>query len=186
MKKIISVLAMALLVIGAAQAQDQTKKMVVQLKNGQIVEFNTENVEDVTFKIVDLPEIPTTIEEAKAMLVGYWKMDLPVEEYNAEIFEGVYLVITEDLDCLLGGKVKDTFTDEDGEISPYAGKYVVTSQWGKVIFPSEEDPTFFYVGGEWTFGTNLQLNSFDINFSDSGTAYPCVRVEPFEYIIPDD
>ena len=63
MKKIISVLAMALLVIGAAQAQEQVRKMFVQLKNGQVVRYNTEDIEDVTFKMDNaLPDVPTTIE----------------------------------------------------------------------------------------------------------------------------
>lgn len=182
MKKIISVLAMALLVIGAAQAQEQVRKMFVQLKNGQVVRYNTEDIEDVTFKMDNaLPDVPTTIEEAKAMIVGYWKWNIPIDE--DVVFEGTYFIITEDLEILYCLKAKDSVTNEDGEISPYAGKYVVLYKWGEVTFPSE-DPTTFIFGDEWHVGTNLQSDSFII--FDSTVAHPCVRVKPFEYIIPED
>ena len=66
MKKIISVLAMALLVIGAAQAQEQTRKMFVRTTNGNIVKIKVADIEDVTFGMdVDLPNVPTTIDQAK-------------------------------------------------------------------------------------------------------------------------
>ena len=184
MKKMISVLAMTLLVIGAAQAQDVTKRMVVQLKNGQVVKYNTENIEDVTFEIIDLsdlPDVPTTIEEAKAILYdSYWKIDDP--DYVSDLFEDIYIVITEDLKALWCLKVKDSVTDED--LAPYAGKYVVAIDLGEVSFPSEEDPTTFSLS-DWLTGTNLQLYSFDLTNDDGVDTVittPCVRVEPFEYI----
>ena len=177
MKKIISVLAMALLVIGAAQAQNQTKRMVIHLNDGQVVKYNTEYVEDVTFEIIDLPNVPTTIEEAKAMLVGYWKVNSPS---NEDEIEGGYFIITEDLEVLLCMKIKDSAT---GYYAEYAGKYVVFGSFGEVIFPNEEDPTTFYLGSQWYFGTNLHIDSFDYNQDNGGIyTFPCVRVEPFEYI----
>ena len=183
MKKIISVLAMVLLVIGAAQAQNVTKRMVIQFKDGQVVKYNTENIEDVTFEIIDLsnlPDVPTTIEEAKAILAdSYWKIDAPLDEYSAEIFEGYYIVITDNLEASLCYKFKDSVTDEDYAL--FAGKYIAES-FVEVTFPSD-DPTTFYLG-EWTVGTNLQLYSFDYNNDD--ITYHCVRVEPFEYVMLGD
>ena len=182
MKKIILMLAMVSLAFGvvAQTNNEQIRMMVVQKTNGQQLRIPTEEIQDVTFEMVDVPTIPTTVEEAKAILAGsYWKMDVPVGEDNAEMFEGYYLVITEDLDCLLCLKVQDTATLENGEIHPFAGKYVLFRQLGEVSFPSEEDPTTFY-GDEWT-GTNLKIDSFEFTDDDDIT-YPCVRVEPFEYI----
>ena len=191
MKKIISVLAMALLVIGAAQAQEQIRKMVVQLKNGQVVKYNTENVEDVTFEIIDLyfpdlpdvpdlPNVPTTIEEAKDMLAGYWKWNVPI--YDDDI-EGCYFIITTDLKVLQCYKFKDSVTEE--YYAPYAGLTIAFIR-GEVTFPSEEDPTTFYLGEEWYEGTNLQLNSFDFDDGSIGGVYPAVRVEPFGIILIDE
>jgi hypothetical protein len=176
MKKIISVLAMALLVIGAAQAQNQVRKMVVHKKDGQVVKYNTEYVEDVTFEIIDLPNVPTTIDQAKAMLEGYWKMNIPIDE--EEDIESAYVVITEDLKAFLCAKFKDSFTDEE-----YAGKYIVTVVLGDVVFTSE-DPIMFYLGDDYYSCTNLQIDSFELISSDAN--YPCVRVEPFEYIFLED
>lgn len=179
MKKIISVLAMALLVIGAAQAQEQTKRMAIHLNNGQVVRYNTEYVEDVTFEIIDLPNVPTTIDQAKAMLVGYWKINMPLDEDD---IESVYFVITEDLKVSYCWKLKDSAT---GYYAEYAGKYIAFT-FGEITFPNEEDPTTFYLGSQWYFGTNLQIDSFDYNIDDGGIyTFPCVRVEPFEYIIMD-
>lgn len=181
MKKIISVLAMALLVIAAAQAQEQTRRMVVHLNNGQVVRYNTENVEDVTFEISDLPDVPTTIDQAKAMLVGYWRINSP--DYDDVNFERFYYIITEDLEILDCIKIKDSGTDEF--FAEYAGKYVVTNVSDYLVFPSD-DPTVFYLGDEYSYCTNLQIDSFELISSDAN--YPCVRVEPFEYeyFIPED
>ena len=182
MKKIISVLAMALLVIGAAQAQEQVRRMVVHKKDGQVVKFNTENVEDVTFETSDLPDVPTTIDQAKAMLEGYWKMNIPIDEEEEDI-ESSYVVITEDLKAFLCVKFKDSGTDEF--FAEYAGKYIVTVVLGDVVFTSE-DPIMFYLGEDYYSCTNLQIDSFELISSDAN--YPCVRVEPFEYeyFIPED
>ena len=177
MKKIISVLAMALLVIGAAQAQNQVRKMVVHKNDGQVVKYNTEYVEDVTFEIIDLPNVPTTIDQAKAMLVGYWKFNMPLDEDD---IESVYFVITEDLKVSYCWKLKDSVPDEE-----YAGKYVA-GEFGEITFPNEEDPTTFSLGSQWYFGTNLQIDSFDYNIDDGDiSTFPCVRVKPFKYIIMD-
>ena len=172
---------MALLVIGAAQAQNQVRRMVVQLKNGQVVKFNTENVEDVTFETSDLPDVPTTIDQAKAMLVGYWRINLPYQ-YDENI-ESDNFIITEDLKVLYCLKVKDSCTDEF--FAEYAGKYIVTVVLGDVVFTSE-DPIMFYLGDDYYSCTNLQIDSFELISSDAN--YPCVRVEPFEYeyFIPED
>ena len=174
MKKIISVLAMALLVIGAAQAHNQVRIMVVRTTDGEVTKFKTADIEDVTFEEV---VIPTTVEEAKAMLVGYWRWCIPIED--DEDVEGVYYIIKEDLKALYCFKVKDSVTDE--ELAPYAGKYVAY-EIGVVTFPSEEDPTTFYLGEEYNEGTNLHLNSFDF-YNGSGDPDPCIRVDPFEYVI---
>ena len=181
MKKIISVLAMALLVIGAAQAQNQVRKMVVHKNDGQVVKYNTEYVEDVTFEIIDLPNVPTTIDQAKAMLEGYWKMNIPIDEEEEEDIESAYVVITEGLKAFWCTKFKDSVTD--GSMAPYAGKYVAF-ELGEVTFPNEEDPTTFYLGYAYYSCTNLQIDSFELISSDAN--YPCVRVEPFEYIFMED
>ena len=173
---------MALLVIGAAQAQNQVRKMVVHKNDGQVVKYNTEYVEDVTFEIIDLPNVPTTIDQAKAMLESYWKINMPLDEDEDEgDIESAYYVITGDLKVSLCWKLKDSAT---GYYAEYAGKYVVFGSSDEVTFPSEEDPTTFYLGSQWYFGTNLQIDSFDYNIDDGGIyTCPCVRVEPFEYIL---
>ena len=51
MKKIISVLAMALLVIGAAQAQEQVRKMVVHKNNGQIMKIKAADIQEVILEM---------------------------------------------------------------------------------------------------------------------------------------
>lgn len=180
MKKIISVLAMALLVIGAAQAQNQVRKMFVRTTDGKIVKIKVADIEDVTFGMdVDLPDVPTTIDEAKAMLVGYWRWWIPIED--DEDVEGVYYIIKEDLKALYCFKVKDSVT---GYYAEYAGKYVAY-EIGVVTFPSEEDPTTFYLGEEYNEGTNLHLNSFDFYNGSGEYPDPCIRVDPFEYILMD-
>jgi len=197
MKKIISVLAMALLVIGAAQAQEQkqVKKMVVQLNDDQVVKYNTENVKDVTFEITTIT-VPTTIEEAKAMLVGYWKnnsgfFNLATDDEN---IEGLYFVITEDLKILFCYKFKDSVTDED--YAPCAGKYV---EWGfgdfdhgEITFTSEDPITFNFFSNMFDtlddsscVGTDLQEDSFVITIDIPNMEYSetatIERVEPFEF-----
>jgi hypothetical protein len=114
MKKIISVLAMALLVIGAAQAQEQVRRMVVRQNNGQVLRFNTANIEEVTFEEV---AVPTTVEEAKAMMVGYWKWNLSTQEVQEAMLsidndiESIYWVVTEDLKAYNVLKFADLDTD---------------------------------------------------------------------------
>ena len=54
MKKIICMLAMALLAIGAAQAQEQVRKMVIQKTNGQVMKCKTAEIETVTFEEVEI------------------------------------------------------------------------------------------------------------------------------------
>ena len=174
---------MALLVIGAAQAQDQVRKMFVHMNDGSIVKIKAADIQEVTFEMDDaLPDVPTTIEEAKAILVGYWK-DCSLNEEEDEDLEGGYYIITEDLKVLICYKFKDSVTDED--FAQYAGKYVAIER-GEVEFPNEEDPTTFYLGdGGWTVGTNLQRDSFYFHQSEY-YEYLCVRVEPFEYIMMGD
>lgn len=178
MKKIISVLAMALLVIGAAQAQDQVRKMFVHMNDGSIIKIKAADIQEVTFEMDALPDVPTTIEEAKAMLVGFWKINSGETD---DYYESAYFIFTENLEALFCAKFKDSVTDE--VFAPYAGKYVVLGSFGEVIFPSE-DPTTFYIGDEWNVGTNLQSDSFDYSqYGSDIVTYPCVRVEPFEYIM---
>ena len=154
--------------------------MVVRTANGEVTKFKTANIEEVTFEMdVDLPDVPTTIEEAKAMLVGYWVWIAKI--YDDDNVEGYFFVVTEDFRFLLGGKVKDSVTD--GSMAPYAGKYVAF-ELGEVTFPNEEDPTTFYLGYAYYSCTNLQIDSFELISSDAN--YPCVRVEPFEYIFLED
>ena len=113
MKKIISVLAMALLVIGAAQAQEQVRKMIVRTDDGQVVKFKTANIEEVTFEEV---AAPTTVEDAKAMLVGYWKCNnlfigSEIDE-DGVYTESAFLIVTEDLTVYYACKFADYIPDD--------------------------------------------------------------------------
>ncbi len=195
MKKIICMLAMALLAIGAAQAQEQVRKMVVRQNDGQEMRFKTENVEEVTFEEV---AIPTTVEEAEATLVGYWKCNNPFLSFvlgeNINYVESTaFLIVTEDLEILLGYKAVDYLPNE------YAGKILVFESFGNEIIVNSDDPTMgdFFRYDYDTEGTalsfmNLDQNSFDAHFESyvedgptsiqDGTFY---RVEPFEYIIDE-
>lgn len=210
MKKIICMLAMALLAIGAAQAQNQVRKMVVRTDDGQLVKFKTANTEEVTF---EEDAVPTTVDEAKAMLVGYWKCnDLFLGYYFMEVydyycsFEGTsYFIVTEDHEVFLAFKIVDPCPFES--FAEYAGKIVAVFQLagGDITVNSEDPTTGDFIRDEWseferqtmTF-KNLDQNSFDAQWEDyhmvepgyeynkdikiDGTFY---RVEPFEYIIPD-
>jgi len=192
MKKIICMLAMALLAIGAAQAQEQVRKMVIQKTNGQVMKCKTAEIETVTFEEV---AVPTTVEEAEAMLVGYWKCNNPFLSFVLEdinYFESTaFLIVTEDLEILLGYKTVDYLPNE------YAGKILVYESLGNDIIVNSDDPTMgdFFRYDYDTEGTalsfmNLDQNSFDAHFESyvedgptyiqDGTFY---RVEPFEYII---
>ena len=94
----------------------------------------------------------------------------------------MYFIITEDLKVSYCWKLKDSAT---GYYAEYAGKYIAFT-FSEITFPNEEDPTTFYLGSQWYFGTNLQIDSFYYNQDDGGIyTFPCVRVEPFEYIIMD-
>ena len=195
MKKIISVLAMALLVIGAAQAQNQVRKMVVRTTDGEVVKYNTENVEDVTFELVSY-SIPTTVEEAETMLVGYWKGDLELfdEVYMTEgslpsFVKGIYFAITEDLKVYIVFKIADTVTDNDW--ATYAGKYVVFDDYYVTV--NSEDPTMVITPegpgqdmNAYTHISNLTENSFEYHTMWNTLAVPFERVEPFEYIFMND
>ena len=181
MKKIICMLAMALLAIGAAQAQNQVRKMVVRQNDGQEMRFKTADIEEVTFETV---AVPTTVEEAEAMLVGYWKMSVNPQDFEYPVdIEGVYWVITEDLKVYLVLKFAESVTFE--EYVEYAGKYVAESYPGDVIVNSE-DPTTGELFG--LFFNNLDQNSFDVHLDDDGIKldFTIYRVEPFEYIMPSD
>ena len=200
MKKIISVLAMALLVIGAAQAQNQVRKMVVRTTDGEVVKYKTANVEEVTFEEAT---VPTTVEEAETMLVGYWKCNniflgaIYNEEYGdeeyGEVFVNTYFVITEGHDVYLVCKVSDSY--------PYnAGKFIVLYNFGDNIIVNSEDPTagYLYLDEHETWGNslpfkNLEQDSFEASYKTwqvdeyneklDGTF---TRVEPFEYIFMED
>ena len=187
MKKIISVLAMALLVIGAAQAQNQVRKMVVRTTYGNVVKYDTKYVEDVTFEIIDLPNVPTTVEEAETMLVGFWKWDLSHDNIIWEVFPDIdafYIIITMDLKFYIAAKVADSATDEYAE---YAGKYIAMSS-GNVIVNSENPTTgeLEYPGSSSDYFNNLEQNSFVLNSDDLQASASCHRVEPFEYILMEN
>lgn len=176
MKKMICVLAMALLVAGAAQAQ--VRKMFVHLNNDSIVKIKTADIREVTY---EMDYAPTTIEEAQAILLNsYWKMDSPLNEGEGfyDNFEGMYITFGGDPLALFWLKVKDSPTDE--KYTPYAGKYILTDLSGYVTF---QTPTEFLIWGSsvfWFKVTNLLLDSFDLTTIVEPTTYHCVRVEPFD------
>lgn len=188
MKKIICMLAMALLVIGAAQAQIQVRKMVVRQNDGQVLRFNTANIEEVTFEEV---AVPTTVEEAKAMMVGYWKWNLSTQEVQEAMLsidndiESIYWVVTEDLKAYNVLKFADL--DTDGYYAEYAGKYVSLIEHVAVIFNSEDPTTgvFDFYGAFSITYKNLNYNGFDLSV-DGDSLVNCFRVEPFEYIMLED
>ena len=179
MKKIISVLAMALLVIGAAQAQNQVRNMVIRQNDGQALRFNTANIEEVTFEEV---AVPTTVEGAEAMLVGYWRACFDFGSMYDYDIEGLYMVITEDLTVYSVYKIANTVSDED--YAEYAGKYLATDD--DIVIVNSEDPTMATFSHWATFIKNLQENSFiEVDEDDESIYFLYERVEPFEYIIPD-
>ena len=204
MKKIICMLAMALLVIGAAQAQEGVGKMVVRMNDGKVKIFRTADIEEVTFKTTATS--PSTVEEAKAMLVGYWKCNDHFLDDPEEYTESTYIIVTENFEVLLAFKFADNIPD-DKWYAEYAGKIVLSWIFGDDIIIDSEDPTTGYFWREeWSeferqslSFKNLQDDSFDaqwedyMNFEDDypynhdikidGTFY---RVEPFEYIMPSD
>ena len=163
--------------------------MFVRTTNGNIVKIKVADIEDVTFGMdVDLPIVPTTIDQAKEMLVGYWVWLAPIYD---DFIEAYYFIITEDYQFkqCIKFKYSNTLEEYEGyeEYVQYAGKYIAGTGVD-ITFPSE-DPTTFYCGEEWYEGTNLQLSVFYFNDGSIGNAIPCVRVEPFEYIeltMPDD
>jgi hypothetical protein len=195
MKKIISVLAMALLVIAAAQAQEQVRKMIVRTDDGQVVKFKTANIEEVTFEEV---AAPTTVEDAKAMLVGYWKCnDLfigsEVDE-DGVYTESAFLIVTEDLTVYYACKFADYIPD-DIWYAEYAGKIVVMWPFDTDIIVNSADPTTGYLylndhenWGYWLSFKNLEDDSFDAQWRSWDDDYHVQvdgtfnRVEPFEYI----
>lgn len=187
MKKIICMLAMALLTIGAAQAQEGVRKMVVRQNDGKVLRIQTANIEEVTFE--EASPVPTTVEEAEAMLVGYWKWSLSPQEFEfPDWAEASYFVITEELKVYWVFKVADSVPDED--YTEYAGKYVVYGDsYGDVIVNSVH-PTSGTIFGDFYF-KNLDQNCFDAyiitedGFINVITDFTCSRVKPFEYIIDE-
>lgn len=181
MKKMISVLAMALLVAGAAQAQ--VRKMIVHMNDDSIVKYNAADIQEVTF---DMDYAPNTIEEAEAILLGsYWKLDGPLDDEFNDNFEGAYISIGGDPVVLYWVKVKDSCTDE--EYAPYAGKYVYAFALGFVTFKTPTEFNIFGNGANLYKGTNLQPDSFDLTRYIEPVTWHCVRVEPFdqnEIVIP--
>ena len=125
---------MALLVIGAAQAQNQVRKMFIHKNNGQIVKIKAADIQEVTFEEV---AVPTTVEEAKAMLVGYWKWNLSAQVVHEETMsidndvESIYWVVTEDLKAYFVFKFADLDTDEN--LAEYAGKYVTVFDYLVIV-----------------------------------------------------
>lgn len=183
MKKIISVLAMALLVIGAAQAQEQARYMFIQKTNGQQVRIPTEEIQDVTFKMLDVPSVPTTVEEAQAMIIGYWKFIMPSAAMYP--FEGLYIVITEDFKAFQVFKVPVDVPEEEEWLAPYADKYISFDSTGLVFF-SELPTTIWFSSWGGFYINNLHMNGFDLYDDNSSYLYSCERVAPFEYIMIEE
>lgn len=199
MKKMISVLAMALLVIGAAQAQeqDQVRKMFVHMNNGSIMKFKAADIQEVTFEMDNsLSDVPTTVEEAFATLYGScWKLNKTLgliddDEYYFDNFDGAYIAIKSNSPTVYYfHRVKEVPANPD--YIPYAGKYLYMYQLGWFLPPT---PTVFNIhlydddgGGLAYIGTNLQKDSFDLTLYLRDYTWHCVRVEPFdvsEVIIP--
>ena len=183
MKKIISVLAMALLVIGAAQAQEQVRKMTVHMNNGTVAKYNASDIQEVTFEMGDnIPDVPTTAEETLAMLLSTcWKMDIPLDDPFYDNFESSYLVIGGDPSyayCVV--KVKDS--PADGEYSGFAGKYRIAYGLGVPIIMATSVFTFSGGAGQIFVGVNLHRDNFDlIRFAEGPVTYHCVLVDlPFD------
>ena len=174
MKKMIIVLAMALLVAGAAQAQ--VRKMYVHLNNDSIVKIPAADIQEVTF---DMDYAPTTIEEATEILLSsYWKIEGQFDDEFYENFEEAYITIGGDPVVLYWAKVKDTCTNED--YAPYAGKIKLITTFGTIIM---RVPTEFIIMGNGLLvfrGTNLQPDSFDLTRIIEPATWHCVRVDPFD------
>lgn len=180
MKKMICVLAMALLVAGASQAQ--VRKMFVHLNNDSIVKIKAADIQDVTF---EMDYSPTTMEEAEAILLdSYWRLDGPLSDTWNENFECPYLSVIPDGGLTLYWiKVKDSPTDE--KYAPYAGKYVFALSLGWIFMKT---PTEFNIMGDGLLifnCTNLLPDSFDMtritgDENDPPKSFHCVRVEPWD------
>ena len=175
---------MALLVIGAAQAQNQVRKMFIHKNNGQIVKIKAADIQEVTFEEV---AVPTPVEEAKAMLVGYWKWNLSAQVVHEETMsidndvESIYWVVTEDLKAYFVFKFADLDTDEN--LAEYAGKYVTVFDY--LVIVNSEDPTtgvFDFYGDSSITYINLDDNGFDLS---ADILLNCFRVAPIEYILPE-
>lgn len=182
MKKTIFILLTALLAIGTMQADEQNRYMVIQKTNGEIVKILTTDVANVTFEmdetpvIPDDPDVPATVEEAKAMLVGYWEAP-----FNDPDFERLCLIIDEDLEGLFCYKVQNNVTDE--YLEPYAGKYATFGESGPVIV-DPTNPTMASLNGVETIN-EIRRNSFILSSEDMGD-FSFERVEPFEYEFLED
>lgn len=184
MKKTIFILLTALFAIGTMQADEQNRYMVIQKTNGETVKILTTDVANVTFEVDETPvipedpDVPTTVEEAKAMLVGYWEAPYAHIEQD---FEKLCLIIVEDLQGLICYKVSNNVTDE--YLEPYAGKYVTFGESGPVIV-DPTNPTTASLSSAETI-KEIRRNSFIMSSEEIGDLF-FERVEPFEYEFLED
>ena len=188
MKKIISVLAMALLVAGAAQAQ--VRKMIVHMNNDSIVKIIAADIQEVTF---EMDYTPNTIEEAQAILLdSYWKVDSQLDDEFYDNYDCAYITIAKDPEiidpmALYWVKVKDSPSDE--YYAPYAGKIVLSLFLGYVGFKAPTEFIIFGDGISFFKGTHLEPDSFDLTRILEPVTWHCVRIDPFDpsevTIIPD-
>ncbi len=150
--------------------------------NGETVKILTADVANVTFEVEEAPvdpvdpDVPTTIEEAQAMLVGYWEAS-----YVEDDFEKVCLIIDENLEVLLCYKVQNNVTDEYFE--PFAGKYISFGESGSVTI-DPTNPTMTSINSVVTL-KEIKRNSFVMVDEEMGVLY-FERVEPFEYEFVED
>ena len=176
MKKILF-LAALLGTAASAMAQETVTKMVVEDVDGNVTKIETEKVRQITFVEEERLVVPTTVEEALAMMQGQWKADMDpsmLPPYADELYveiDGDYFTAFI--------HVPDGCTDET--YGAYAGQYVLMSLesgWAGQIVPDTEDPT------KGRFGNTKyeSLNSESFVLKESATYH---RVEtPISYVDP--
>jgi len=176
MKKILF-LAALLGTAASAMAQKTVTKMVVRNTDGTEYKVAVGDVKEIVFVEEDAAVVPTTAEEAIAMMQGQWKADVDpsmLPPYADEMYmeiDGDYLISFI--------HVPDGCTDET--YGAYAGQYVIMNResgWSDEIVPDAADPT----KGEFGGGTYENLNSE--SFVRDGTV-TFRRVEtPLTYVDP--
>ena len=119
----------------------------------------------------DLPDVPQTAEQAKAMLMGQWQVN-NIESYSDELLielnaDGHYYVIRKIKNNLPENRNKEWYY-------PYRGKYVGFILFDEyLVYPTEDDPTQggFHTrnksasGGFTTRYENLTKSSFKLQMN---------------------